>query len=131
MRDFTVWNGPSYVVGYNGSTSGADNNFITVPFNAVGYNTADIQQIVISDGGAGGIGWGAETFAIWEGVPSVAAGSEFFYLDPSTDPAGEATTYYWGDDTSVKATYSIPAGQGVVINCVEGLTVSIEPPYSL
>jgi len=49
MRDFTVRNGPSYVVGYNGSTSGADNNFITVPFNAVGYNTADIQQIVISD----------------------------------------------------------------------------------
>ena len=35
-------------VGYTGSTSGADNNFINVPFNAVGYNTADIQQIVIS-----------------------------------------------------------------------------------
>ena len=119
------------VVGYNGSTSGADNNFITVPFNAVGYNTADIQQIGISDGGAGGIGWGSEAFEIWEGLPTLREGAGFFYWDASMDPAGEATSCYWGDDSCAKATYSIPAGQGVVINCAEGLTVSIEPPYSL
>ena len=118
-------------VGYTGSTSGADNNFITVPFNAVGYNTADIQQIGISDGGAGGIGWGTEMFSIWEGVPTVADGSEFVYWDASMDPAAEATSCYWGDSSCAKVTYSIPAGQGVVINCVEGLTISIEPPYSL
>ena len=115
-------NGPPSVVGYNGSTSGADNNFITVPFNAVGYNTADIQQIGISDDGAGGIGWSGETFSIWEGVPTVATGSEFFYWDASIDPNGEATTYYWGDDTGVKATFSIAPGQGVVVNCAEGLS---------
>ena len=119
------------VVGYNGSTSGADNNFITVPFNAVGFNTADIQQIGISDGGAGEIGWGTETFSVWEGVPTVVNGSDFFYWDSSADPNGEATTYYWGDASCEKATYSIPAGQGVVINCAAGLTISIEPPYSL
>ena len=122
-------------VGYASATSGADNNFITVPFNAVGYNTSDIQQIAISDGGAGTIGWGTEMFSIWEGVPTVADGSEFIYYDPSvdpeTDPDKKATTYYWGDASCAKVTYSIPAGQGVVINCAADLTISIEPPYSL
>ena len=118
-------------VGYNTATSGADNNFITVPYNAVGYNTADIQQIGISDGGAGNIGWSEETFSIWEGVPTVADGSAFTYWDASMDPDQEATTYYWGDDSCAKVTYSIPAGQGVVINCAADLTISIEPPYSL
>ena len=118
-------------VGYNTGTSGADNNFITVPYNAIGYNTADIQQIGISDGGAGTIGWGTENFSIWEGVPTVVEGSGFFYYDPSMDVTGTATTYYWGDDSGAKVTYAIPAGQGVVINCAADLTISIEPPYSL
>lgn len=122
---------PPPVVGYNGSTSGADNNFITVPFNAVGFNTSDIQQIVISDGGAGTIGWGTEAFDIWEGLPTVREGAGFIYWDSSMDLTGEATTYYWGDAEGNKATYSIPAGQGVVINCAADLTISIEPPYSL
>ncbi len=109
-------------VGYNTGTSGADNNFVTVPFNAVGFNTADIQQIGISDGGNGGIGWGTETFAIWEGVPTVVDGSEFFYYDPSMDVSGEATTYYWGDASCAKASFSIAPGQGVVVNCPEDLS---------
>jgi len=110
------------VVGYNGSTSGADNNFITVPFNAVGYNTADIQQIVISDDGAGSIGWGTETFSIWAGVPTSVEGSGFVYFDPTMDPNGEATGYYWGDASFEKASFSIAPGQGVVVNCAEDLT---------
>ena len=118
-------------VGYTGNTTGQDNNFRVVPFNAVGYNTSDIQQIKISDGGAGSIGWGTETFSIWEGVPTVAEGSEFLYNDPSMDLTGESTSYFWSDYEGNKATYSIPAGQGVVINCAEGLTVTIDPPYSL
>ena len=122
MRDFTVRNGPSYVVGYNGSTSGADNNFITVPFNAVGFNTSDIQQIGISDGGAGTIGWGTENFSIWEGVPTVVDGSGFFYYDPSMDPLGEETGYYWSDVAGNKAAFSIAPGQGVVVNCAADLT---------
>ena len=103
------------------TTSGADNNFITVPFNAVGYNTADIQQIGISDGGAGGIGWGTENFSIWEGVPTVVDGSGFFYWDPSMDPNAEATTYYWGDGSCAKASFSVAPGQGVVVNCAADL----------
>ena len=108
-------------------TSIADNNFTGNPFPS----PIDIQAISISDGGAGTIGWGTEMFSIWEGVPTVADGSEFVYWDASMDPAAEATSCYWGDSSCAKVTYSIPAGQGVVINCVEGLTISIEPPYSL
>ena len=109
-------------VGYNTGTSGADNNFVTVPFNAVGFNTADIQQIQISDGGAGGIGWGTETFDIWEGVPTVREGAGFIYYDPSADPSQEATTYYWGDASCAKASFSIAPGQAVVINCAADLS---------
>ena len=118
-------------VGYNTGTTGADNNFITVPFATVGYTTSDIQQIKISDGGAGGIGWGGEIFSIWTGAPIAVAGAEFVYTDPSMDPNGQATDYFWGDADGNKAEYSIAAGQGVVINCSEGLTVTIKAPYSL
>ena len=119
------------IVGYSGKTTGSDNNFVTIPFNAIGYNTSDIQQIKISDDGAGGIGWGAETFDIWEGLPTAVEGAGFVYFDPGADPAGEATDYYWGDAEGNKATFSIAPNQGVVINCAEGLTITIEPPYTL
>ena len=118
-------------MGYTGDTTGSDNNFRVVPFNAVGYNTSDIQQIKISDGGAGSIGYGTENFTIWEGVPTVAEGSEFYYWDPTMDLSGTATDYYWGDASFESATYTIPAGQGFVVNCGEGLTITIDPPYSL
>ena len=98
-------------VGYTGNTTGQDNNFVTIPFNAVGYNTSDIQQIKISDGGAAGIGYGTETFSVWEGVPTVAEGSEFFYWDPMYDPTAEATDYYWGDSAGATASFSIAPGQ--------------------
>ena len=121
------------VVGYTTAMSGADNNFITVPFNVIGYNTADIQQIAISDGGAGNIGWGTETFSVWAGVPTTVDGSAFFYYDSSMDPNAEATTYYWGDDVGNKADFSIAPGQAVVVNCAADLTfttsgdVAMEP----
>ena len=108
-------------------TSIADNNFTGNPFPTA----IDIQAISISDGDQGTIGWGTETFDIWEGLPTVRQGAGFFYWDASMDLSGEATTYYWGDGDGNKATYSLPAGQGVVINCAEDLTISIEPPYSL
>ena len=118
-------------MGYNGGTTGADNNFVTVPFSTVGYNTADIQSIKLSDGGAGGIGWGGETFGIWEGLPTPVADAGFFYYDKSMDPNGVETGYYWSDAEGNKVSYSIAPGRGVVINCAEGLAVTIDPPYSL
>lgn len=110
------------MVGYTGGTTGADNNFVTIPFNAVGYNTGDIQQIKLNDGGAGSIGWLAETFAIWGGVPTVVEGSEYFYCDPSMDVSGEATDYYWGDGDGNEALFSVAPGQGVVVNCAADLS---------
>ncbi len=112
-------------VGYSGNTTGSDNNFVTIPFNAVGFNTGDIQQIKLSDGGAGGIGWLGETFSIWEGAPTVAEGSDFFYCDPSMDMSGEATDYYWGDAAGTKAAFSIAPGQGVVVNCAADLSSTV------
>ena len=109
-------------VGYTSATSGADNNFITVPFNAVGYNTADIQQIGISDGGAMSIGWGQETFAIWAGLPSVVDGTSYQYLDPVNDITGQATGYYWGNDSYEPVAFSVAPGQGIVVNCVADLS---------
>ncbi len=44
---------------------------------------------------------------------------------------GEETDYFWGTLDGVKAEYEIAPNQGVVINCAEGLTISIQPPYSL
>lgn len=109
-------------MGYAGDTTGSDNNFVTVPFNAVGFNTSDIQQIKLSDGGIGGIGYGTETFAVWEGVPTVVAGSEYFYYDPSMSATGEETDYFWSDGEGNKASFSIAPGQAIVVNCAEGLT---------
>ena len=120
------------VVGYdNNTTSGANFNFLAIPFNAVGFNTADIQQIVIDDDGAESIGWGTEFFSVWAGLPEVVDGSEFVYQDPSNDPEEKATTYYWGNELCEKVSFPIAPGQGVVIDMAEGLAVSIEPPYSL
>ena len=101
-----------------------DNNFTGNPFPM----TIDIQDISISDDSAGTIGWGTETFDIWEGLPTAVEGASFFYWDPSMDLSGEATTYYWGDGAGEKATYSLPAGQGVVINCAADLTIAVNPP---
>ena len=113
------------VVGYTADETGADNNFVTVPFALVGYNTSDIQQIKVSDGGLGTIGYGTETFAIWEGIPTVAEGSAFTLWDPSMDMSGEATDYYWGDDSFAPASFSIAGGQGVVLNCAADLSVTV------
>lgn len=114
----------SSIVGYAGTTTGAENNFVCVPFNAVGFNTSDIQQIKISDGGAGTIGWLSETFTVWSGLPTVVEGSDYFYYDPSMDPNGEETSYYWGDAAGERATFSIAPGQAVTVNCASDLAMT-------
>ena len=106
--------------------SGQDNNFTGNPFPA----TIDIQNIQVSDPKGvmtemGGLGWGTEVFSIWEGLPTVVDGSNFFYWDSSMDPEAKATECYWGDADCNKVSYPISAGQGVVINCAEGLTITV------
>ena len=114
------------IVGYSSKSTGADNNFVTISFALVGYNTADIQQIKLSDPDSvtDGIGWGSETFVLWEGLPTVVDGSYFTYLDPSMGSEGQ-TDYFWGDmTTGVSAQFSVIGGQAVVVNCAEGLQVT-------
>lgn len=112
------------IVGYQNGTSIQDNNFVAPAFMTVGCNTVDIQDIKLDDGGQMAIGWGGELFSIWEGVPTVQDGSEFYFWDPSYDPKGEAQTYYWGDAEYNKASFSFTAGQGIVINCAADYTIS-------
>ena len=115
----------SNIVGYAGGPNTVEGfNFAAVGFNTIGCNTFDIQQVRIGDGGAGTIGWGGEVFSLWAGGPDVVDGSAYFYYDSSMDPAGEATDFYWGDDEGNKVSFSVAAGQGVVIECGEGLSVS-------
>jgi len=114
------------IVGYASAPDSVEQfNFLSVGFNSIGYNTSDIQQIKISDGGAGSIGWGTETFALWAGAPDVIDGSGATYWDKSMDPDAEATDYYWGDDSCAKIAFSIQPGQGVVIDMPEGLSIQM------
>ena len=102
-------------VGFNNSITTAQGfNFLAVPFNSVGYNTADIQSIKISDGGMGMIGYGTENFSIWQGAPDVIVGTEFSYWDDFNGG------YYWSDPNGGQE-YSIAAGQGFVIDCAADL----------
>ena len=115
------------IVGVVSTNSISDNNFRLVAFfTPGGYNTATVGQITISDGGLGGVGWGSEIFSIWQGIPTVAEGSELTYLDPSMDLSGEATGYYWADGNFADASaYVIQAGQAVALNLAEGLSVNV------
>jgi hypothetical protein len=107
------------IVGVDSSlTGGAANTFSGVPFLAVGYNTADIQSIQIP-----GAEWDGVTFSIWEGIPTVRAGSAFTYFDASNDPNAEATTAYWGDDNYEPVAYSIEPGQGIVLNGAQNYAI--------
>ena len=110
--------------------TGANNNFVTIPFTAVGYNTSDIQQIKITDPDdvtGGDLGYGTETFSVWSGVPSIVEGSNAFYWAPDNDPNwdGESTEFYWGDAGCAKINYSIAKGQAATINCMAGLKISV------
>ena len=121
-------------MGYaGGPKSVAQYNFISIGFSSVGYNTCDIQQLKISDGGAQSIGWGGEAFSIWAGAPAVVEGSDLFvYNDPMMDPNQEETDYYWGDDQGYKQNYPIAAGQGFVVQMgAADLDVTITPPFTL
>ena len=71
------------------------------------------------------IGWGLESFAIWEGVPTVAAGSEYLYCDPSLDMSGTSTDYYWGDAEGDPVSYGIAPGQGIGVNGASDLDVTM------
>ena len=101
------------------------NNFTGNPFPAA----IDVQNIKI----IGSNGYGGETFSVWEGLPTVVEGTDFMWVGTAwDDQTGLATAGYWMDMLSgAEAEYSILPNQGVVINAAAGLTIEIEPSYSL
>ena len=108
-------------VGYNSSQLGNQNNFKTVVFNTVGYNTADVQDIKL----VGSQGYGTEFFNVWEGLPTAVEGVDFMWVGTAWDEqTGLATDGYWMDmSTYGEAIFSVPQGQAVVINATEGIGI--------
>ena len=104
------------------------NNFKTVAFNTVGYNTADVQDIKLT----GSQGYGTEFFYVWEGLPTADETVNFMCLGTEWDDSGFATDGYWYDMIEdVEANYQVQPNHGVVIFAAEGMKVEITPPYSL
>ena len=103
----------------NGEIKASGNNFVTTPFADVGYNTTDIQNIKL----VGSQGYMGETFAIWEGVPSVVADTEFAWMGTEWDENGIATKGMWATYGGEEAAFSIPAGQAVTIFADPGIGI--------
>ena len=117
-------------VGFTTSESAQGFNFYCLPFSSVGYNTSDIQQLKIDDGGADEAGYGAEIFTIWGGAPEVVDGTEFYYAVDYDQESGDPF-YFWDDGNGPQSTLAIAPGQGVVIDMTADWTVTIGLPYTL
>ena len=113
----------SYVVGYNNTAARADLNWYTPTFLTVGANTTDINAIKLDDGGAMAVGWGDSMQIVGPlGNPETM----YFYFDPSMDPNGVATTYYWGDESGNPVEVSFDAGDGIALDNANGLEFAIQ-----
>ena len=113
----------SYVVGYNNTAARANLNWYAPQFLTVGANTIDINSIKLDDAGAMSVGWGDVMQIVG---PYGNAEGAYFYWDPSVDPKGEATTYYWGDDAGNAVAASFDSGDGIAIDNAAELTFNIQ-----
>ena len=105
-------------------TTVEQNNFTGNPFPAA----IDVKNIKL----IGSTGYGTEFFNVWEGLPTAVEGVNFVWIGTDWDESGLATAGYWMDmGTGLEAEYTIQPNQGVVINAPAGITVEIEPSYSL
>ncbi|MGN0847815.1 MAG: hypothetical protein ACI4RA_10590, partial [Kiritimatiellia bacterium] len=111
------------VVGYTQKAARADLNWYAPQFLSVGANTIDINAIRLNDNGAGEVGWGD----VMQVVGPLGNASEvYLYWDPSADPNGEATTYYWGDENGEAVSVSFDAGDGIAIDNANALEFTID-----
>ena len=111
------------VVGYNNTEAREGLNWYAPMFLTVGANTINIQDIKLDDGGAMSVGWGDVMQVVG---PLGNAETEYFYWDPSVDPNGEATSYYWGDDAGAPVAVSFDKGDGVGLDNANGLEYTIQ-----
>ena len=122
------WTRHPLIVGYNNTAARGNLNWYAPVFRTIGYNTTDINDIKLDDGGAGNVGWG-DTMQI---VGPMGNATEMYaYWDKSMDPAGKATGYYWGDDGCNPVDVTLAPGAGFAIDNAAELeyTITIACPY--
>ena len=103
----------SDIVGYNNTEARANLNWYSPCFRTIGYNTTDINDIQLNDGGVGVVGWG-DTMQI---VGPLGSASEiYYYYDKSVHPSGTATANYWGDAEMNPIDVTLEAGAGFAID---------------
>ena len=117
-------------VGYASTAARANLNWYSPVFRTIGYNTTDINEVNLDDGGTGEVGWGDSMQIVG---PLGSASEAYFYFDPSMDPNGLAKTYYWGDDSCNPVDVTLEPGAGFAIDNANGLTfnIVITCPYAL
>lgn len=111
------------VVGYMNKDARGGLNWYAPMFAGIGTDMIDINDIVLDDGGQGIIGWGTEALQFVNEIG--VASSMYIYNDPSMDPNGTATTYYWGDAEYNPVNITFAKGEGVGLDNAGGNTFSI------
>ena len=104
----------SDIVGYNNTEARANLNWYSPCFRSIGYNTTDINDIKLDDGGVGSVGWGDNMQIVG---PLGNATTIYCYWDPSMDMSETPkTTYYWGDDLGTPVSVQLEPGAGFAID---------------
>ena len=111
------------IVGYASTAARANLNWYSPVFRTIGYNTTDINEVNLDDGGAGEVGWGDSMQIVGPlGSPSEA----YFYWDKSMDMTATVTTpYFWSDDSGNPVNIAFDAGDGLAIDNMNGLAFKI------
>ena len=121
----------SSVVGYASTAARANLNWYSPVFRTIGYNTTDINEVNLDDGGAGEVGWGDSMQIVG---PLGSASEMYSYWDKSMDMTATVTTpFFWGDDSGTPVNVALEPGSGFAIDNMNGLTfnIVITCPYAL
>jgi hypothetical protein len=113
----------SSVVGYNNTAARGNLNWYAPCFRSIGFNTTDINDIQLNDGGAGMVGWGDSMQIVG---PLGNASEMYFYYDKSVNPNGESAGNFWGDDMGMPVDVQLAPGAGFAIDNMNGLTFNIK-----
>ena len=98
-------------------------NWYSPVFRTIGYNTTDINEVNLDDGGAGEVGWGDSMQIVG---PLGSASEMYSYWDKSMDMTGTVTTpFFWGDDSGNPVNIAFDAGDGLAIDNMNGLAFKI------
>ena len=100
-------------MGYNNTAARGDLNWYAPCFRTIGFNTTEINDIQLSDNGAGMVGWGDSMQIVG---PLGNASETYAYWDKSMNPNGEDAGNFWADDTLMPVDVVFDAGDGLAID---------------